>query len=188
MWIGEAVAKVFEGWFDAAKGTSSAWMFSPGVVQPGVDPDSLAGATEAAKAVKIHDLLGFMAQPILPKDLFLVQWMQWFMDNILSQIPYMWLQVPVVLVEAAIGLAILGGTFTWLAAVVSIALTLNFILAGTLTWNSLWMLFASVSLLGGAGKVLGLDAWIMPWLQRWWNRTFFAKRTYWYLGDARKRK
>ncbi|MEI8095185.1 MAG: NAD(P)/FAD-dependent oxidoreductase [Spirochaetales bacterium] len=188
MWLGEAVAKVFEGWLNADKGTSSAWMFSPGVVQPGVDPDSLAGATEVVAKKEIHDLLGFMAQPILPKDLFLVQWMQWFMDNVLSLVPYMLLQVPVVFLEGLVGLALLGGTFTWIGAIASLALSVNFLFAGTLTWNSAWMLFASVALLGGAGKVLGLDAWIMPWLQRWWNRTLFAKRTYWYLGDARKRK
>jgi NADH dehydrogenase len=188
MWLGESVAKVWEGWLNPDKGTSSAWMFSPGVVQPGVDPDSLAGATEVVAKKEIHDLLAFMAQPILPKDLFLVQWMQWFMDNVLSLVPYMLLQVPVVILEGLVGLALLGGAFTWVGAVASLALSLNFLLAGTLTWNAAWMIFASVALLGGAGKVLGLDAWIMPFLQRWWNRTTFAKSTYLYLGAARKRK
>jgi len=188
MWLGESVAKVLEGWLDASRGTSSSWMFSPGVVQPGVDPDTVGAATEAAKAVKVHDFLGFMAQPILPHDFFLVQWMQGFMDSVVSQVPFMLLQVPVVALEGLMGLALLGGTFTWLAAVASLALSLNFVVSGTLTWNSAWMLFASVSLMGGAGRVLGLDAWIMPWLQRWWSRTQLAKKTYWYLGDARKRK
>lgn len=110
------------------------------------------------------------------------------MDSVVSQVPFMLLQVPVVALEGLMGLALLGGTFTWLAAVASLALSLNFVVSGTLTWNSAWMLFASVSLMGGAGRVLGLDAWIMPWLQRWWSRTQLAKKTYWYLGDARKRK
>ena len=86
MWLGESVAKVLEGWLDASRGTSSSWMFSPGVVQPGVDPDTVGAATEAAKAVTVHDFLGFMAQPILPHDFFLVQWMQGFMDSVVSQV------------------------------------------------------------------------------------------------------
>jgi len=82
----------------------------------------------------------------------------------------------------------LGGTFTWVAGAASLVLCLNFTLAGYFTWNTAWMIFASVTVLGGAGRVLGLDAWIMPWLHRWWNGTGLAKKTYWYVGEPRRRK
>jgi hypothetical protein len=50
------------------------------------------------------------------------------------------------------------------------------------------VLAATDGVLGGAGRVLGLDAWIMPWLHRWWNGTGLARKTYWYLGEPRRKK
>jgi len=195
MWVVEVLEKLFKGWLDPSKGPVSSWMFSPGVVQAGWTPpaDAASAASPAADAAAAAadqgiELLKLMANPILPKDLFVVQWMQWFMDHVLANVNYVVLQYGVVTMEGAVALALLGGTFTWLAGVASLVLCLNFTLSGYFTWNTLWMLFASVTVLGGAGRVLGLDAWIMPWLHRWWNGTGLAKKTYWYLGEPRRRK
>jgi len=216
IWVVEVLEKVFKGWLDPSKGPVSSWMFSPGVHQAGWSVDGAtaataagadaaasgaAAATDAATAAtaatadaavagagQAIDLLKSMANPILPSDLFLVQWMRWFMDTFMSQVNYVVLQYGVVCMEGAIALALLGGTFTWVAGVVSLVLCLNFTLAGYFTWNTAWMIFASVTVLGGAGRVLGLDAWIMPWLHRWWNGTGIAKKTYWYVGEPRRRK
>jgi NADH dehydrogenase len=194
MWVVEVLEKVFKGWLDPSKGPVSSWMFSPGVVQSGWTPpaDAATAATAADGAAEAVDqgieLLKAMANPILPKDLFLVQWMQWFMDNVLANVNYVLLQYMVVGFEGAVALALLGGTFTWVAGVASLVLCLNFTLAGYFTWNTAWMIFASVTVLGGAGRVLGLDAWIMPWLHRWWNGNKLARKTYWYLGEPRRRK
>ena len=212
MWVVQVLEKVFKGWLDLEKGPSASWMFSPGVKQAGWTWDATAAATEegaeevaevvdaataatevvadAATAVagQSIDLLKSMNNPILPSDLFLVQWMRWFMDNVVSQIHFGVLQYSVLGMELAVALMLLGGTFTWVAGVISLVLCLNFTLAGFFTWNSAWMIFASVTVLGGAGRVLGLDAWIMPWLHRWWNGNGLAKKTYWYLGEPRRRK
>jgi NADH dehydrogenase len=197
MWVVEVLEKVFKGWLDPSKGPVSSWMFSPGVVQAGWNPtDAASGASAAAEGAAATagaageqgiELLASMANPILPKDLFLVQWMQWFMDHVLANVNYVALQYGVVAFEGAVALALLGGTFTWVAGVASLVLCLNFTLAGYFTWNTAWMIFASVAVLGGAGRVLGLDAWIMPWLHRWWNGNKLAKRTYWYVGEPRRR-
>ena len=211
-WVVQVLEKVFKGWLDLEKGPSASWMFSPGVKQAGWTWDAAAAATEegaeevaevvdaataatevvadAATAVagQSIDLLKSMNNPILPSDLFLVQWMRWFMDNVVSQIHFGVLQYSVLGMELAVALMLLGGTFTWVAGVISLVLCLNFTLAGFFTWNSAWMIFASVTVLGGAGRVLGLDAWIMPWLHRWWNGNGLAKKTYWYLGEPRRRK
>ena len=89
----------------------------------------------------------------------------------------------VVLGEVAIGLALIGGLFTFLASGASIILGLMFIMSGMATREILWYIAGAVVLLGGAGKGLGLDHWVMPWIKRWWNGTGLAKRSYLYLDE-----
>jgi NADH:ubiquinone reductase (H+-translocating) len=36
-------------------------------------------------------------------------------------------------------------------------------------------------LIGGGGRALGLDYYVMPFLKKWWNNTKLAKRTYLYV-------
>jgi NADH dehydrogenase len=40
-------------------------------------------------------------------------------------------------------------------------------------------------MLGGAGRGLGLDHWVMPALKRWWNRRSVAHKLYLYTGEPR---
>jgi NADH dehydrogenase len=111
-----------------------------------------------------------------------------FMDGIFAYLPYPVFQVMIVMVELAIGLALFGGLFTWIAAVVSLGMCIIFTLSGMFAWNQLWFVFAAVLMLGGAGRAFGLDHWVMPWLKKWWNGTRFALRTYLYSDEpARKR-
>jgi NADH dehydrogenase len=65
----------------------------------------------------------------------------------------------VVLGEVAVGLALIGGLFTFLASGASIILGLMFIMSGMATREILWYIFGAIALLGGAGKGLGLDHW-----------------------------
>lgn len=87
--------------------------------------------------------------------------------------------------ELAIGIALISGLFTWLAALGSIVISLVFIVSGVFAWNQLWIVFAAFLMLGGAGRSLGLDHWVMPALKRKWNGTKFAKRTHLYLGEPK---
>lgn len=91
----------------------------------------------------------------------------------------------IVALQIAIGCALIGGLFTWLASVGSIVLCIIFLSQGVFTSAQLWFIFASVVMLGGGGRSLGLDHWVMPLLKRRWNRTKFAKRTYLYLDEPR---
>jgi NADH dehydrogenase len=42
----------------------------------------------------------------------------------------------------------------------------------------LWYTFGSIALLSGAGRVFGLDYYVMPWLKKKWKNTKFARKTY----------
>lgn len=192
MWFAEVLHKVFKGWLVIGPSSKSGWMFSPGVVQAGTVP--ISGATpEKADAVSAAtgagiDLLAEMAKPVFGPDFIITKGIRWLLDNLVSQIPFLLFQYSVVGLEFLLALAFLGGTFTFLAGVASFVLCVNFTLAGFFTWNQLWMVFASIAMLGGAGKVLGLDYWIMPWLQEQWNKTRIAKKTYLYVGEPTKKR
>lgn len=78
----------------------------------------------------------------------------------------MFFQTLLVLTETAVGLGLILGLFTWIASALSIAMTVNFFLAGMAGWQLLWILPASVALMSGAGRVLGADGRLMPYLFR----------------------
>ena len=79
----------------------------------------------------------------------------------------------VIITEIGLGLAFITGTFTFLAALVSIAMNINFLLSTGL--NDLWFLISSIPMLGGAGRAFGVDHYLMPYLMRQW-RNFVRKR------------
>lgn len=171
-WIFESVNKILQGWLDPHKDTVG-WMFAPA---------TKAGATAAVHAVKkVLPGDGFdLHQPVLAHPLGVFTWA---IHTFASWVPHYWMQIGIVGAEMAIGLALLGGLFTMLAADASFFLSLVFIAAGLLSWDQLWLLIAALAVKGGAGKSLGLDYWVMPWLQRQWNKTKLAKKTYLYLDE-----
>ncbi|HKJ86666.1 MAG TPA: NAD(P)/FAD-dependent oxidoreductase, partial [Spirochaetia bacterium] len=111
----------------------------------------------------------------------------WFAETVLSASPLLafLLQSAVVLGQVAIGLALIGGLFTFPAAAVSIGFSIMFITSGWGNPELLWYIMASIVMLGGAGRGFGLDHYIMPWLHRWWNGRKLAKKTYLYTGEPR---
>ncbi|MDR0663640.1 MAG: FAD-dependent oxidoreductase [Spirochaetaceae bacterium] len=109
-----------------------------------------------------------------------------FMDNMAAYIPFQGFQLMVVMTEILIGLAMIGGLFTWWAAAVSIVMCLVFTLSGMFAWNQVWFLFAGFLMLGGGGRAFGLDCWVVPLFKKWWNGTRFARRRHWYLDGPSK--
>ncbi|MFW5844324.1 MAG: TQO small subunit DoxD, partial [Spirochaetota bacterium] len=113
----------------------------------------------------------------------------WFAENVLSASPLLafLLQAAVVLAQIGIGLALIGGCFTFLASLASIGMGLMFIASGWGNTELLWYIAAAIVMLGGAGRGFGLDHWLMPALKRWWNRRTIALRTKLYTGEPRIR-
>ncbi len=254
MWIAESLNKIGEGWLNFASGTKSGWMFSPGVVQKGVEvaSDAVSAASEGGEAAEgwvetaapavadtvsaASDAAGDAAQtvvqaaadtvsaasdavagaagdaanavadtaaqvfgkiwetgnPIIPYNSGFVTWFrETFMDSIMAYISYPIFQTMIVLVELFIGLALLGGLFTWLAAAASIVMCLVFTFSGMFSWDQAWFVFAGFLMLAGAGRAVGLDHWVMPAIKKWWNSTAFARRTHLFVGEPvlkRKKK
>ena len=145
--------------------------------------------TTADQIVWVFGKIWDTGKSIIPYDSFIVTWFRViFMDHMMAYISYPLFQLMIVSVEIAIGLALIGGLFTWLAAVGSIAMCGVFILSGMFTWDQLWFIFAAFLLMGGAGRSLGLDHWVMPLVKKLWNRTSLAKKTHLYVNEPVNRK
>ena len=87
------------------------------------------------------------------------------------------------LAEVGIGLCFLGGFLTFPAAIVSIGLSIMFLIGALAGKEILWYMAVSILMLGGAGRAFGLDYWVMPFLKKIWNKTPLAKKTYFFIGE-----
>lgn len=107
--------------------------------------------------------------------------MNWFVDTFIlaSDSMQVFMQSFIVVAEILIGLALIGGLFTFLAAGFSIVLQAMFMMTTGLYLTTFWMVFAAIAVLIGGGSTLGLDYYAMPVLKDKWSRTKFGRK--WYL-------
>lgn len=84
----------------------------------------------------------------------------------------MFFQKFMVFFEIALGLALIAGLFTWLCSATTIVLVITFCLSGMFYWVNIWFIFVAFALMNGSGRAIGLDCWVIPWLQKtlgnWW--------------------
>ena len=118
-----------------------------------------------------------------PKPLIKPLWIyKWFEQKVIVKFAFVF-QAFVVIAEILIGLALLGGLFTFIASAGSIGLSLMFIVSGMATKEIFWFIFTAIVMMGGAGKSAGLDYWVMPRIKKWWNARRFAWKTYFYIDN-----
>ena len=183
-WLTEGIKHIMDGWLDpGTEGLANVW--TGAIKLPGVYyEDGAAAATDAVTAAT--DAVETAAAYGAPLIEALAPY-TWFAETVLSASPLLafLLQSAVVIGQVAIGLALIGGLFTFPAAVVSIGFSLMFIASGWGNPELLWYIAASIVMLGGAGRGFGLDHYVMPWIKKWWNGTSLAKKTYLYVGEPR---
>jgi NADH dehydrogenase len=186
MWLIEGITKIVNGWLKpgnifiipvdgATAATGEAAVEATAAASEAGEYAEAAGEAVAQVVTQV---------PLIAQPLGIYTWI---VETFVSKAPFLF-QVAIVLAEVAIGLALVGGLFTAVAAVVSIALSLMFIIGAMAGREVLWYIAASIVMIGGAGRAFGLDHWVMPWLQRQWNRTRFARRTYLYVDEPTDRK
>ena len=107
--------------------------------------------------------------------------MSWFIQTFVissqgAEIGWQWF---IVILEIAIGVALILGLFTTLASVLSIKFIFGIMMTVGMAMASWWFIFAAVAFLFTAGRVFSIDYYLMPKLkQRWKNSRFGGK---WYL-------
>lgn len=90
------------------------------------------------------------------------------------------MQVVIVIAEILIGLALMGGLFTFLASGASLILQFMFVTTTGLYMGTVWMIFAAIAILIGGGRTFGLDYYVLPWLAKKWKHLGFVRKWYWY--------
>ncbi len=88
-------------------------------------------------------------------------------------------QVVIVISEILIGLALIAGLFTTIASAYSIVLQMLFLTTTGLYMSTWWMIFASIAMLFGAGRVFSLDYYVMPFIKSKWKKLKFVRK--WYI-------
>lgn len=199
-WFTTPVLKsVFNGandWFNSLVTTVSK---APDVVSSATDAASSAsGAATTATVSAGHALININLQPLIQfimvcaKDLSAatlgdyavklnIPLMNWFVDRtvLASDGMQLFMQIAIIVMELLVGLALMGGLFTAPASAASLVLQFMFVTTTGLYLNTIWMIFASVACLIGAGRTIGLDYYAMPYLKRHWKHVRWIKK--WYL-------
>lgn len=84
----------------------------------------------------------------------------------------MFFQKFMVFFEIALALALMAGLLTWLCSATTIVLVATFCMSGMFYWVNIWFIPVAFALMNGSGRAVGLDRWVIPWLQRvagrWW--------------------
>lgn len=186
IWLIEGLRKVKEGWLVSPKLASFL----------GMATDGLTGATPGQAFVKrideVFQLKLHIFNFLLGKETTMLQGqgissslftkielfhfgefnlVPWFLKNIVlaGDGIAMFFQVLTVIFEIGIGLLLIGGAFTFLSSVVSVGLLVMFVTSTGLYEKSWWMIFASIAVMGGAGRAFGMDYYLMPYLCNVWD-------------------
>lgn len=183
-WLAEAGAKIWgqSVWEKATSSWSNvnllfkglgedSWLTSDTVKMPF---DWLQTATSGASATTgASEAATEFATPILSE---MPGWFEWFMQLVLPNADVaIFMQKFMVFVELGIGLALVFGLFTWLASAASAGFLVMFTLSAMLGWDKVWALPASITLMNGAGRTIGLDYWVIPFLQNKLGRLWYGK-------------
>ncbi|HEX2925947.1 MAG TPA: NAD(P)/FAD-dependent oxidoreductase [Ruminiclostridium sp.] len=144
-WLLEGYNKILEG-----------WLIAP--MLAGAPVDGASGASIAESGEKVFRIVSNNTP----------EWYAWIANRLV--IPNaLTFQILIVLSEVGLGLAFLSGTFTFLAGLAAIALNINFLLSTGLYETSWWLIPAEIAMLGGAGRVFGVDSYLMPALMKLWR-------------------
>ncbi|HCG63032.1 MAG TPA: pyridine nucleotide-disulfide oxidoreductase [Sphaerochaeta sp.] len=209
MWLIEGGNKILEGWLTDTTGRKVYWGPLPGAegdavaagaeavteavgsastwaepVVEAVSSASTAGSWDAGTAVadaagEVVTKVKQFAPPLLDQPLAIYTWIN---ETFVASAPYLF-QIMIVLAEVGIGLCFLGGLFTFPAAIVSIGLSIMFLIGALAGKEILWYMAVSIVMLGGAGRAFGLDYWVMPYLKKLWNKTPIAKKLYFFMDE-----
>lgn len=98
-------------------------------------------------------------------------WYAWFLQNAVQPYPFVWSQA-IAFGELFVGIGLILGALTGIAAFFGVLMNLNYLLAGTVSTNpTLLILGVSIILARRVAGLIGLDKFFMPRLGRLWQKS-----------------
>jgi NADH dehydrogenase len=207
VWLYEGIMKIVEGWFRTPKlndffSGAQAWLNQIITGSGTPTPDTVSGATggladtgpSVGRLLMNIDFLGLVRFVFVsgkpPESATLADYAfkfdiplaNWFVNNLILKHDglQLFMQVVIVLLEILSGLSLLGGLFATPSSAASLVLLFLFSTTTGLYLSNLWMGFAAVAFLWGAGSVFGLDYYTTPLLSKRWRRLGWVRRLYLY--------
>lgn len=156
LWL---VARVYLGYQWILAGSHKVWGDERWIARPGPDGLGLKAFWDRAIAVPAQ------GSPAIKYD-----WYRDFLDFMLRHEAYQWFSWVIALGEVTVGVMLIVGAFTGLAALAGATMNFNFMLAGAASTNPVLFILAILVLLGWkvAGWI-GVDRWLLPALGTPWE-------------------
>lgn len=152
MWLAQGIEKLNAGWLTKV------------ILGPAVDGATSASVVDATTSASVMSLISDHTP----------NWYAWIVNNLIYPNALLFQRL-IVSTEIALGVAFLLGLFTVLAALVSIFMNINFILSTGA--ENYWYLAASIAMIAGAGRSLGFDHYLVPYIiSRWSERRRLGSR------------
>jgi thiosulfate dehydrogenase [quinone] large subunit len=156
------------------KDTRAAWFWLPlrlylgwTWLEHGLEKVANPAWTESGEA-----LAGFWGNAVAtdPKPVITVGWYREFIEAMLGAQAYTWFADLVVLGETLVGVALILGAFTGIAAFFGAFMNWNYIMAGSASTNGLLLVIAVGLIVGWkVSGWVGLDRWLLPLLGTPWR-------------------
>ena len=164
------------------KDTRAAWLWLPlrlylgwSWLQHGLEKVKNPAWTESGEA-----LAGFWGNAVTtdPKPVITVTWYRELIEAMLGAQAYTWFSDLIVYGEMLVGIALILGAFTDIAAFFGAFMNWNYIAAGSASTNALLLVIAvGVMLAWKVSGWIGLDRWLLPLLGTPWRPgTLFTRR------------
>lgn len=165
------VIRVWLGWQWVSASTHKLFLSDPA-------GNTLWGQINPAWLVTGEGLKGFWlgAVKVDPKPVIAFDWYRGFIQFLLDTQSYVWFAKLVAFGEFFVGIALILGIFTGIAAFFGAFMNWNFLMAGTASTNP--FLFVAAVLLMFAWKTagyIGLDRWVLPLLGTPWRPAITLK-------------
>jgi len=125
-------------------------------------------------------LAGFWGKAVAtdPKPVIEVGWYRSFIEALLGAQAYTWFSDLIIYGEILVGVALILGAFTGIAAFAGAFMNWNYIMAGSASINGLLLVIAVGLVVGWkVSGWIGLDRWLLPLLGTPWRPgTLFSHR------------